>query len=548
MDFSLSSTSISDGTPLLIGVQVTLSWYCTWHGVACYWHRGWELSSIHARVILLKRPLMGEVKFGMDSQDLQDDISFARGFEHFNFSDALLKGIQEAGFRQPSPIQEQAIPVILSGQDLIAQAQTGTGKTAAFGLPAMQRLKDAGGVEVLVITPTRELASQVSDELYRLGRFAGIRTVAVYGGQSSRRQVELISRGPQVVVATPGRLLDHLSNQRLDGFHPHIVVLDEADEMLDMGFLDDIKSIFTFLPAERQTMMFSATIPDPIRQLANQILKNPHSINLASEVAFNSDVEQHYFVMEESERCDAIVRLIDSEEPHKAIIFCRTKRETDLLCTTLVSRGCAAKPLHGDMDQQQRQDAIQSFRDGKIDILVATDVASRGLDVSGLTHVFNYHMPFDQESYLHRIGRTGRAGQKGKAITLVTPYEFRKLRRLQSAIQASFTHGEIPSISDIHRQRNQRLIQTLCQQPIRQESVDILAILQEEMDLTEAACKLISMLIDRRSVQGPNRIGLSRQQLQALISPQKPRPPRRKRSGANPPPTQRKKRTHPRHP
>ncbi len=490
---------------------------------------------------------MGEVKCGMDSQDLQENITLAQGFEPFGFGEDLMKGIREAGFRQPSPIQEQAIPVILSGRDLIAQAQTGTGKTAAFGLPAMERLKHVGGVEILVITPTRELASQVSDELYRLGRFANVRTVAVYGGQSSRRQLELIARGPQVVVATPGRLLDHLSSGRLQQeFRPHIVILDEADEMLDMGFLEDIRTIFSYLPEERQTMMFSATIPAPIHQLASQILKDPFSINLASEVAFNSDVEQHYFVMEESERCDAIVRLIDSEEPDKAIIFCRTKRETDLLCTTLVSRGCAAKPLHGDMDQQQRQDAIHSFREGKIDILVATDVASRGLDVSGLTHVFNYHMPFDQESYLHRIGRTGRAGQKGKAITLVTPYEFRKLRRLQSAIQASFIHGEIPSISDVHQQRNQRLVQTLCQQPIRQEAVDILATLQEEMDLTETACKLISMLVDRRSVQGPNRIGLSQQQLQALLSPQKSRSPRRGRSGSGPP--RRKKRVNPRHP
>jgi ATP-dependent RNA helicase DeaD len=446
------------------------------------------------------------------------------GFECFEFSEALMQGIREAGFRHPSPIQAQAIPVILSGRDLVAQAQTGTGKTAAFGLPSMQRIQpDHKGVSILVITPTRELASQVSDELYRLGRFAGVRTVSVYGGQSSRRQIELIERGPQIVVATPGRLLDHLSSGRLEGFAPSIVILDEADEMLDMGFLEDIKTIFTYLPEERQTLLFSATMPPPIHALARQILKDPYLINLASEVVYNSDVEQYFYVIEENERCDAVVRLIDSEEPSKAIIFCRTKREADLLCTTLISRGYAAKPLHGDMDQQQRQDAIQSFRDSAVDILVATDVASRGLDVSGLTHVFNYHMPFDQESYLHRIGRTGRAGQKGKAITLVTPFEFRKLRRIQTAIRASFTHGEIPSIADVHQQHNQRLIEALYQQPLRKEAVEVLSRLQEEMDLTEVACKLISMLIDKRRVHGPNRIGFNGQQLQALLKPAKPR-------------------------
>ncbi len=444
-----------------------------------------------------------------------------QGFESFGLTEDLMKGIREAGFIQPSPIQEQAIPVILSGRDLIAQAQTGTGKTAAFGLPSMSRMAFDGGVEVLVMTPTRELASQVSDELYRLGRFAGVRTVSVYGGQSSRRQVDLIQRGSQVVVATPGRLLDHLSSGRLGTFSPHTVILDEADEMLDMGFLDDIRTIFEYLPAERQTLLFSATIPDAIRKLSKVILKDPISINLATEVVFNSDVEQAFYVMEESERCDAIVRLIDSEEPSKAIIFCRTKRETDLLCTTLISRGCAAKPLHGDMDQQQRQDTINSFRDGTVNVLVATDVASRGLDISGVTHVFNYHMPFDQQSYLHRIGRTGRAGRKGKAITLVTPSEFRKLRRLQSAIQATFSHGEIPSIADVHQKRNLRLVRSLYQQDIRDDAVELLSTLQEEMDLTEAACKLLSMVLDKRSIHGPNRIGLSGQQLQALLKPSK---------------------------
>lgn len=449
---------------------------------------------------------------------LGQDGDSPRSFQDFGLTEAIMRGIQEAGFKEPSPIQQQAIPVVLSGRDLVAQAQTGTGKTAAFGLPAMNQIRQTGGVEVLVITPTRELASQVSDELYRLGRFAGVRTVAVYGGQSSQRQVELINRGAQVVVATPGRLLDHLSSGRLEGFHPQIVILDEADEMLDMGFLDDIQKIFSYLPKDRQTLLFSATIPKEIKRLAEEILKEPVSINMVAHEAFNTDIEQYFYVIEEWERADAVVRLIDSEEPERAIIFCRTKRETDLLGTALVSLGYIAKPLHGDMEQPQRQEAIQSFKEGVIDILVATDVAARGLDVTGVTHVFNYHMPFDQESYVHRIGRTGRAGHKGKAITLVTPFEFKKLRSIQTAIKASFIHGEIPSIADVQQQHDTKLVLTVQEQAIREKSVSILAELEKSMDASEAACKLISIMLDKRRVRGPNRIGLNRKQLTTLMS------------------------------
>ena len=340
-------------------------------------------------------------------------------FAQFGLSETVLAGVVAAGYTTPTPIQTAAIPVVLQGKDLIAQARTGTGKTAAFGLPAMSMLKQTGGVEVLVITPTRELAGQVSDELFRLGKVAKVRSVAVYGGQSSGRQVELIRRGAHIVVATPGRLLDHLQSGRMGTFTPSIIIIDEADEMLDMGFMDDIKAIFEFLPAQRQTLLFSATMPPPIRKLAQDILKQPVTINLVQSEATNTDVEQSFYVIDEPERLDAVVRLIDSEEPTKSILFCRTKRETDELCEILLSRGCMARALHGDIEQGQRQDTIRAFKEGRLEMLVATDVAARGLDVTGVSHVFNYHMPFDQQGYVHRIGRTGRAGQKGKAITLV---------------------------------------------------------------------------------------------------------------------------------
>src|ERR1043165_9244180 len=438
-------------------------------------------------------------------------------FDQFGLRADILAGVQAAGFTTPSPIQAQAIPVILAGGDLIGQAQTGTGTTAAFGLPAMHKLdpKQKGG-QILVITPTRELAAQVGDELYKLGHLGGARTVAVYGGQSSRRQLDQIDRGGNIVVATPGRLLDHLNSKNLRNFKPHTVILDEADEMLDMGFMDDINAIFEFLPEERQTLMFSATMPPPIRALAQKILKDPTTINLTATAEFKTDIEQFFYVIEERERSDAVVRLIEAEEPGKSIVFCRTKREADQLCTSLVSHGAAAGALHGDMEQDQRQMAIAAFKKGRIEILVATDVAARGLDVSDVTHVFNYHIPFDQESYVHRIGRTGRAGRKGKAITLVTPYEFHKLRRIQHAIKASFIHGEIPSLADVHKRKDEKLIKLLCEHPMHDGVVDLLAQLTEEMDAGEVACKALSMLLAKRVIQGPDRIGLSGQRLEAV--------------------------------
>ena len=356
-------------------------------------------------------------------------------FEELNLRPEIMRAIQEAGFTEPSPIQKDAIPVVMQGRDIIAQAQTGTGKTAAFGLPALNMLSMNEGVEVLVITPTRELCTQVSDEIYKFGRFLGVKTVAVYGGQSIGRQVDFIERGAQIVVATPGRMLDHLKNGRLSNFTPKIVILDEADEMLDMGFLEDIEEIFDFLPLNRQTLLFSATMPDAIKKLALKILHNPATIKIEKKEVTNENIEQMYFVMEERERQDALIRLIDAEVPTKAVIFARTKRDADELSSTLLAKGYSTKPLHGDMDQRQREEAIKSFRASKIDILVATDVAARGLDISDVSHVFNYHIPLDPESYVHRIGRTGRAGREGKAISFCDTEEKSFLKDIEKAIK-----------------------------------------------------------------------------------------------------------------
>ncbi len=358
-------------------------------------------------------------------------------FQDFNFHRDISKGVKIAGFKEPSPIQKEAIPIISDGKDLVGQAHTGTGKTAAFGLPMMDMIAQGQIERALVITPTRELATQVSDELYHLGRFAGIRTLTVYGGVGYGRQIALIHKGVQIVVATPGRLKDLYKKGKIDVFNPEIVVLDEADEMLDMGFLEDIKEIFEYIPQNRQTLLFSATMPEPIKQLADQILYEPEFISVVGdEATTNNIIEQRYLVINENQRDEAIVKLLESEDFNKCLIFCRMKREVDRLSEHLQAMGFAARGLHGDMEQMDRDAVIKSSRRAETKILVATDVAARGLDVKDVTHVFNYHIPFDPQSYVHRIGRTGRAGKSGQAITLVSTGEFRELQRIQKEVGA----------------------------------------------------------------------------------------------------------------
>ena len=320
-------------------------------------------------------------------------------FEAFGFKKDIMEGIIEAGFKIPSPIQAEAIPLILQGKDVIAQSHTGTGKTAAFGLPVMNNMLRNVGIELIVISPTRELASQISDELYRLGKFAGIRTCSILGGHSYSRQLKLLESGTQVLAATPGRLLDMLRSGKIEIVEPITVVLDEADEMLDMGFYEDIMAIFDFMPQKRQTLLFSATMPEEIRKLAENILTDPVSIKAETvEESTNTDIEQSYYIVEEEEKKPALTRLSEEQNPEKAIVFCRTKLEVDELSTFLVARGFNAKALHGDLDQSQRNQVMSAFRKGMIDILVATDVAARGLDIADVSHVFNYHIPFNAKS------------------------------------------------------------------------------------------------------------------------------------------------------
>ena len=435
------------------------------------------------------------------------------GFGIFGFKKKVLDGIREVGFREPSPIQKEVIPIILDGLDVIAQAQTGTGKTAAFALPLVNGLKHNGSIEALVIAPTRELVMQIGDEIFKLGKYNKVRTVSLFGGQPIQRQVELLAKKPQIIIATPGRLLDHLRNGRLKKFAPQIVVLDESDEMLDMGFLDDIEEIFSYLPSERQTLLFSATMPTPIKHLAQKILHNPKLVKITPSDTTNQDISQRYYIINEQEREDAIVRLIDSEMPTKAIIFTRMKKEADLLCERLVDRGYKAGALHGDMEQRERQKSIKAFKDSSVNILVATDIAARGLDISGVSHVFNFHIPLNPEAYVHRIGRTGRAGKKGVAITLATPLEFKELRRIKENTKAKIELYEIPNLQDTLDKKDGNLLEKIVKYEITDEALRVYEQIRANIDITQLVCKLLSMVLQDNKILGPNKIGLDKEDL-----------------------------------
>lgn len=437
-------------------------------------------------------------------------------FKQFNLNENLEKALSEAGFKTPSPIQKEAIPLVLQGCDIVAQAHTGTGKTAAFGLPLIELMQKTKGVQILVVTPTRELCMQVSDELYKLGKYDGVKTVSIYGGQSYQRQINQIQNGANIVVATPGRLLDLLKSEQIS-INPNFVVLDEADEMLDMGFLDDIKQILTFTPKNSQKLLFSATMPEPIKKIAKEFLRDPKYIQITTKVTTNEDIKQEYYVVEEKERTDATVRLIDYYDPQKAIIFCRMKKEADALSNTLLAKGYAAKALHGDMEQREREITIKAFKGSQIEILVATDVAARGLDIGGVSHVFNYHIPFNPESYVHRIGRTGRAGQKGVAITLVSPLEFRDLQRITKSVGSVILHKFVPTMQVLSDDLSKKMVQKICEQGISEKANELLELLQEKMDLTQISLKILTIIIQNQKLSGPETIGLDAKSIKRLL-------------------------------
>lgn len=355
-----------------------------------------------------------------------------------NFSDLgldqdLLNATQRVGFEEATPIQEKTIPLVLAGIDVIGQAQTGTGKTAAFGLPLLQKMDySKREIQALVISPTRELAIQTQEEIYKLGKEKKAKVQAVYGGANIARQIkQLKNYSPHILVGTPGRLLDHLQRKTLDLSHVKMLILDEADEMLDMGFLDDIEKIIAHTPKKRQTLLFSATMPQAILNIGKRFMVYPQTVKIKAKELTTDLVDQYFVKVRDNEKFDVMTRILDVQDPELTIVFGRTKRRVDELAHGLESRGYNAAGIHGDLSQQQRSNVLKKFKSGQLDILVATDVAARGLDISGVSHVYNYDIPQDPESYVHRIGRTGRAGKHGISVTFVVPYEIDYLRVIE---------------------------------------------------------------------------------------------------------------------
>lgn len=370
-------------------------------------------------------------------------------FNEFGLHHAITRAISEMGFEESTPIQEKVIPIALSGVDLIGQAQTGTGKTAAFSIPLLEKIDVASDkIQGLVLAPTRELAIQVAEELSKLGAYKGVKQLPIYGGQDIGRQIRALKNRPHVIIATPGRLIDHLERRTIRLGDVETVVLDEADEMLNMGFLEEIQKILSAVPDERQTMLFSATMPAPIRKLADQFLRNPEHITAIPKMVQKPTIDQYYCEVSERQKFDTLCRLIDMDSPDLAIIFGRTKRRVDELSAALQKRGYFAEGLHGDLSQNQRDQVMRKFRESQIEILVATDVAARGIDVSNVTHVYNFDIPQDPESYVHRVGRTGRAGRKGVAMTLVTPRESEHLHFIERINQFKIAKRPVPTIAD----------------------------------------------------------------------------------------------------
>ena len=416
-------------------------------------------------------------------------------FGELELDKKIVSALTEMGFEEPSPIQKEAIPTALSGKDIIGQAQTGTGKTAAFGIPIIQNLTDRKHIQALIMSPTRELAIQVAEEITKIGRTKRIKVLPVYGGQPIDRQIRSLKSGVQIVIGTPGRLLDHLRRETIKLDHIKFLVVDEADELLDMGFIADMEEIMRTLPPARQTMLFSATMPKPILTLTRKFMKSPKVIAIHKEVVTAPTIDQYYY--ETRDKVDGLCRVLDTEENCKMIVFCRTKKGVDDLVMAIGMRGYQAEGLHGDLNQNQRDKVMKKFRDNKIDILVATDVAARGLDIDNITHVVNFDIPQDPESYVHRIGRTGRAGNSGIAITFITPREFRQLKLIERIVKTKIIRRELPTDANVlERQREQIVskMQAVLEQNNFDEYKSIAERLAEDYDVEDIAAAALKLM------------------------------------------------------
>ena len=426
----------------------------------------------------------------------------AASFADLALRPELLRALSGLGYEEPTPIQREAIPPLLQGRDLLGQAATGTGKTAAFALPVLQRMPADGrgaGPVALVLVPTRELAMQVSQAFHRYGRDLGVRVLPIYGGQPIGRQLQALERGVDVVVATPGRALDHMARGTLRLRGVQAVVLDEADEMLDMGFAEDIEAILDSTPEDRQTVLFSATMPARVDGIARRHLRDPVRIEMGHQAAAGDKgplVRQSAYVVPRAHKPAALGRVLDVEAPSAAIVFCRTREEVDQLTETMNGRGYRAEALHGGMDQEQRDRVMGRLRSGTADLLIATDVAARGLDIEQLSHVVNYNVPSAPEAYVHRIGRVGRAGREGVAITLAEPREHRMLKAIERVTKQRMTMEKVPTVADL-RARRLELTRAALQESLLTDDLErfrvVVETLADEFDVMDVALAAVKL-------------------------------------------------------
>ena len=439
-------------------------------------------------------------------QELSGESSLT--FDSFGFDPRLAKQIARVGYETPTPIQAAAIPPVMKGGDIIGVAQTGTGKTAAFALPILSRIDiNNKDVQALIICPTRELAIQVAEAFQQYGQaFKGFSVAPIYGGQEMRSQLRMLSRGCQVVVGTPGRLLDHLNRKSLRIEKLKMFVLDEADEMLRMGFIDDVETILSKAPDERQIALFSATMPARIRQVADRYLTKPTEIKIESKVSTNENIEQFYWTVSARNKLASLTRILEVEEFDGIIIFVRTKTATSELADRLSARGYNAAALNGDLSQQIRQRTIEALKKNRLDILVCTDVAARGIDVERVSHVINYDIPYDEEAYVHRIGRTGRAGRKGRAILFVTPRERHLLKSIQRTIRFTIPAFPMPSqddMADLRRDKFKARIQQAAEQMDRDyfRKLSVEAAAELELSLEDIAAAAMYLVQENQPLQ-----------------------------------------------
>jgi len=421
-------------------------------------------------------------------------------FEEMELNNKILRAVRDMGFEEPSPIQARAIPLEREGKDIIGQAQTGTGKTAAFGIPLLEKVDPKSRkLQAIVLCPTRELAIQVAEEIRRLAKYMhGVKVLPVYGGQEIVKQIRSLKDGVQIVIGTPGRVMDHMRRKTIKTAAIHTVVLDEADEMLNMGFLEDMETILSQLPQERQTLMFSATMPQEIMDIARRFQKDPEVVKVVKKELTVPKVTQYYYDVKPKNKVEVLCRLLDMYSPKLSIVFCNTKKQVDELVEDLQGRGYFAEGLHGDLKQSQRDKVMNGFRTGRTEILVATDVAARGIDVGNVEVVFNYDIPQDDEYYVHRIGRTGRAGKEGRAFSLVVGREVYKLREIQRYCRTKIIPQAIPSLDDITDIRMEKVLDQVTEIIEKEDLTEMIdavskKILEEDYTVMDLAAAFLRM-------------------------------------------------------